>query len=318
MTAYIIRRVLHAIILVIIVSIILFVLMRLLPGDPMLMLADKYTMAGATAEQLDEIRTELGLNDPWIVQYLDWGKRMLSGDFGKSIIHGYSIGDELKRRIPVTLTLGLTSFFIGLVVGPLLGIASAVRRGKWQDNVVTIFANIGITAPSFWIAILLLLVFAVRLRLLPLAGWVAPWDDFAGSVRMSLLPVFVAALGPIASSARQARSSVLEVLGEDYVRTAWAKGLNERKVLFKHVVKNSLMPVLTLQGLTLRIVLGGSVVVESLFSIPGLGSFLINALRSYDYTAVQGVVVIMTIITVLSSLIIDLLYVWVDPRIQYD
>jgi peptide/nickel transport system permease protein len=186
------------------------------------------------------------------------------------------------------------------------------------DNVVTVFANIGMTAPEFWIAILLLFVFSVKLHLVPLYGWTPPWVDFGQSFVSGILPVFVAALAPIASTARQTRSSVLEVLGEDYVRTAWAKGLNERKVLIKHIIKNSLMPVLTLQGLMLRMVLGGSVIVETIFAIPGLGKFMIDGLLSYDYTIVQGVSIIMTLITVLTSLVIDLLYVWVDPRIQYN
>lgn len=318
MGAYIVRRLIHAAILLVIVSIIIFILMRLLPGDPMIMLADTHMMAGLSPEQIEAIRVDLGLAKPLPMQYLDWAGRMIQGDFGKSILHGYSIGGELLHRVPITLTLGLTSFFLGLIIGPLLGIISAIRRGTWIDNVVTVFANLGITAPTFWIAILLMFVFAVKARLVPLSGWVAPWDDFALSFKHCILPVVVAALGPIASTARQARSSVLEVLGEDYVRTAWAKGLNERKVLFKHVVKNSLMPVLTLQGMMLRIILGGSVVVETIFAIPGLGSFMVGGLLSYDYTAVQGVAVILTIITVISSLIIDLLYVWVDPRIQYN
>jgi peptide/nickel transport system permease protein len=318
MLAYVVRRILQAILLIVIVSIIIFILMRLLPGDPINMLVSSESTNALTPEQIEAIRHEKGLDKPIPLQYIDWAGRMLHGDFGVSILHGYSVGDELKRRIPITLILGFTSFIIGLILGPVLGIISAIRRGKWVDNLVTIFANIGITAPPFLIAIVLLLIFAVKWHLLPLYGWVPPWESLTQSIKYGLLPVLVGAVAPIASGARQARSSVLEVLGEDYVRTAWAKGLNERKVLFKHVVKNSLMPVLTLQGLMLRMVLGGSVVVETLFSISGIGNFMITGLLDYDYTVVQGVTIIMTIITVVSSLVIDLLYVWVDPRIQYN
>jgi peptide/nickel transport system permease protein len=318
MTTYIIRRLIQAVLLMFIVSLIIFLLMRLLPGDPIQMLVDKNAVSQLNEQQIEAIRHDLGLDKPLPLQYIDWGGRMLRGDFGKSMMQGYSIGEELKRRVPVSLTLGFAAFILGLVIGPLLGIVSAIRRGKAIDNIVTVFANIGITAPEFWIAIILLYLFAVKLHAVPLYGWTPPWADLGESIRSSILPVFVAALAPIASSARQARSSVLEVLGEDYVRTAWAKGLNERKVLIKHVIKNSLMPVLTLQGLMLRMVLGGSVIVETIFAIPGMGNFMINGLLSYDYTIVQGVSVVMTLITVLSSLIIDLLYVWVDPRIQYD
>jgi peptide/nickel transport system permease protein len=318
MTTYIIRRLIQAVVLMFIVSLIIFALMRLLPGDPIQMLVDKNSISQLNEQQIEAIRHDLGLDKSVPLQYVDWVSRMLRGDFGKSMMQGYSIGEELKRRIPVSLTLGFAAFILGLVIGPLLGIISAIRRGKLIDNIVTVFANIGITAPEFWIAIILLYVFAVKLQMVPLYGWTPPWVDLGESIRSGILPVFVAALAPIASSARQARSSVLETLGEDYVRTAWAKGLNERKVLTKHVIKNSLMPVLTLQGLMLRMVLGGSVIVETIFAIPGMGNFMINGLLSYDYTIVQGVSVVMTLITVLSSLIIDLLYVWVDPRIQYD
>jgi peptide/nickel transport system permease protein len=317
MLSYIVRRVLHAILVIFVVSIIVFLLVRLLPGDPIQMLVDRNSMAEMTPEMIEDLRHQKGLDKSIPVQYVYWAGRMLQGDFGVSIMHNFNVGAELKHRIVVTLILGLSSFVIGLVVGPLLGIVSAIRRGKWIDNVVTVFANIGITAPSFWIAIVLMFLFAVRLKWLPLYGWTPPWEDFAMSFKQSILPVFVAALGPVASTARQTRSSVLEVLGEDYVRTAWAKGLNERKVLIKHIVKNSLMPVITLQGTMLRMVLGGSVVVETVFAIPGMGRFMIEGLLSYDYTVVQGVTVVMTILTVLSSLIVDLLYGWVDPRIQY-
>lgn len=318
MTSYIIRRLLHSLLLIIIVSIIIFILMRLLPGDPMQMIINKNQASQLSEEQIEAIRHDKGLDRPLPLQYISWAGQMLKGDFGKSILNGYSIAAELKNRIPISLTLGFSAFLIGMIVGPLLGIISAIRRGKWIDNVVTVFANIGMTAPEFWIAIILLYVFSVQLGLVPLYGWVPPWENLSQSFVTGILPVFVAALAPMSSTARQARSSVLEVLGEDYVRTAWAKGLNERKVLTKHVIKNSLMPVLTLQGLMLRMVLGGSVIVEQIFAIPGMGKFMIDGLLSYDYTIVQGVSVVMTVITVLSSLVIDLLYVWVDPRIQYD
>ena len=161
-------------------------------------------------------------------------------------------------------------------------------------------------------------MFSLHLNWLPLYGYTLPWDNFGECVKQSIMPVFVTALGPIATTARQTRSSVLEVLNEDYVRTAWAKGLNEKKVVFKHVLKNSLMPVVTLQGTMLRMVVGGSVVVETLFVIPGMGSMMVDAMLSRDYPVIQAVTVVMTIIVVLSSLIVDLLYAWIDPRIQYD
>ena len=305
-------------IVIFIVSIIVFLLLRALPGDPIEMIMSLNTTQEWTPEMIEALRESKGLNDPLPVQYVRWFSNMIRGDFGVSLMHNYDIGAQLKDRVTVTLMVGSTAFLIGLVVGPLLGIISAIRRGKFIDNLVTVFANIGITAPQFWVAIMLIFLFSMRLQWLPIYGYTLPWVNFGLCVKQSVLPVFVTALGPIASSARQTRSSVLEVLGEDYIRTAWAKGMNERKVLFKHVLKNSLMPVVTLQGQMLRMIVGGSVVVERVFVIPGMGKFLVDAMLGRDYTVVQSVTVVMTAVVVVSSLIVDLLYGWIDPRIQYD
>jgi len=318
MSTYIIRRIFHSMIIILIVSLIVFLLLRALPGDPIMMLIAQNTNMEWTPEMIEALRDSKGLNDSLPVQYFRWFSMMLRGDFGVSIMHNYNIGEQLKNKVVVSMMLGLCSFAIAIIVGPFLGIISAIRRGKAIDNVVTIFANIGITAPQFWIAILLIFLFSMRLQLLPIYGYTLPWVNLGLCIRQSILPVFVTALGPIASTARQTRSSVLEVLGEDYVRTAWAKGMNERKVLMKHVLKNSLMPIVTLQGTMLRQIVGGSVVVERVFVIPGMGKFMVDAMQGRDYTVVQSVTVVMTLVVVVSYLIVDLLYGWVDPRIQYD
>ncbi|MCL1849651.1 MAG: ABC transporter permease [Clostridiales bacterium] len=318
MSTYIIRRVLHALGVILIVSIIVFLLVRALPGDPILIMIAANSNFEMTEELLEEMKEAEGLNGSLPVQYVRWLSMVLRGNFGKSILYKYDIGTELKRRATVSMCVGSAAFLIALVVGPTLGIISAIRRGKLIDNVVAVIANIGITAPQFWIAIMLVFFFAMRLEILPIYGYVLPWVNLKMCIQYSILPVFVTALGPIASSARQTRSSVLEVLGEDYIRTAWAKGMNERKVLLKHVLKNSLMPIVTMQGQMLRFIVGGSVVVESIFVIPGMGQFMVNALNGRDYTIVQAVAVVMTSVIVLSSLIVDLLYGWIDPRIQYE
>lgn len=318
MLSYIVRRLLHALIVILFVSFAVFLLLRALPGDPIRMLVAQNTLQEYTPEMIEALRREKGLDKPLLVQYVKWLGDMVSGDFGISIMHNFEIWPELKNRVVVSLLLGFSAFVIGFVVGPILGIVSAIRRGKFIDNLVTAFANAGITAPTFWIAILLLYLVSMKLGLLPLYGYTLPWENFGMSVKQSILPVVVTALMPIAMAARQTRSSVLEVLGEDYIRTAWAKGLNERKVLIKHVVKNSLLPVVTLMGQMLRMIIGGSVVVERIFVIPGMGKFMIDSLLGRDYTVVQAVVVIMTAVVVLSSLLVDLLYVWIDPRIQYE
>ena len=318
MFAYIVRRILQAIAVVFVISIVVFILVRCLPGDPIEMYVSQAGLTEITPEMIEEIRHDKGLDRPWIVQYVDWLGQMLRGDFGVSIMRNFNIADEMQNRVTVTLLIGITAFLIGLVVGPLLGIISAIRKGKFVDNLVTVLANIGVTAPTFWIAILLIYVFSLHLNWLPLYGYTLPWENFGACVKQSIMPVFVTALGPIATTARQTRSSVLEVLNEDYIRTAWAKRLNEKRVVFRHVLKNSLMPVVTLQGTMLRMVVGGSVVVETLFVIPGMGSMMVDAMLSRDYPVIQAVTVVMTIIVVLSSLIVDLLYAWIDPRIQYD
>ena len=314
---YIVRRLLHALLVIILVSMVVFLLIRLLPGDPIEMLYAESIIQGMTLEQIAEIRSQHGLDRPIPVQYFNWATGILQGDFGKSLMRNFIIRDEIGNRVVVTLLLGFGSFITGLIIGPLLGIISAIRRGKAIDNTVAVFANIGITAPQFWVAIILIYVFGLRLNLLPQWGYTLPWVDFGRSVRESILPIFVGALGIIASTARQTRSSVLETLGEDYIRTAWAKGLNERKVINKHVIKNSLMPVVTLSGTMLRMVVGGSVVIETIFAIPGMGNMMVDGMLSRDYPVVQAMTLVMTVVVVFSSLIVDLLYAWLDPRIQY-
>lgn len=317
MLSYIVRRVLTAFVVILIVSFAVFFLLRLLPGDPIEMMVSQNQLAEITPEMIDALRHEKGLDRNIFVQYLDWLTDMLRGDFGTSLIKNYNIGTELKNRVTVTLIIGLSAFVLGFIVGPILGIISAIRRGKFIDNLVTTLANIGITAPTFWVGILLMYLFSVKLEILPIYGYTLPWDNLWMSIKQSILPIFVTALSPIASSARQTRSSVIEIMNEDYIRTAWAKGLTEKKVILKHIVKNSLMPVITLQGTMLRMVVGGSVVVETVFVIPGMGKMLVDAMLSHDYTVVQGVTVVMTAVVVVSSLIVDLLYGWIDPRIQY-
>ena len=317
MLNYIIRRLLHALLIVLIVSFIIFWLVRLLPGDPIEMVLSQNTLINITPELLEEVRAEKGLDRPFLIQYADWLSHVVRGDFGISLLHYFDIGTELGSRIAVTLVLGLTGFIIGVIIGSLLGMISAIRRGAVLDSVIAAVANIGITAPAFWVGILLIYFLGLKLGWLPIYGYTLPWVDFGKSIRQSILPVFVIALNPIASSARQMRSSALEVLSEDYVRTAWAKGLKEKAVIFRHVLKNSLMPVVTLQGTVLRTIIGGSVIVETVFAIPGIGKLLVDSILSQDYPVVQAIVLFMTVAVVIINLAVDLIYGVLDPRIQY-
>jgi len=318
MTTYIIRRLMHAVLVILIVSLMVFLLMRLLPGDPILMYVASGDLQSISKEQIVHLKHELGMDRPLIVQYFDWLKNAVQGNLGKSILHRYDVLQEIGRRLPITFYLGLLSFMIGCVIGPFLGVVSAVRRGKWQDSLVTVIANLGIMAPTFWLGILLIYLFSLYLGLLPVYGYTSPLVDLWKNLRQSIMPIFVLATFPIASAARQTRSSVIEVMRQDYIRTAWAKGLSERVIIIRHVLKNALMPVVTLQGMLLRNIIGGSVIVETVFVIPGMGKLVVDGMLSQDYTVVQGVILVVSVTVVLSNLIIDILYGWLDPRIQYE
>ena len=318
MTTYIIRRLMHAVLVILIVSLIVFLLMRLLPGDPILMYVASGDLESFSMEQVEHLKHQLGMDKPLLVQYFDWLKNAVQGDLGKSILHRYDVLEEIGNRLPITLNIGLLAFAIGCIIGPLLGVISAVRRGKWLDNLVTVLANIGITAPPFWTGIILIYVFALYLGLLPVYGYTSPFVDFGKNLQQIIMPVFVLATFPIASAARQTRSSVIEVMRQDYIRTAWAKGLSERVIVIRHVLKNALMPVVTLQGMLLRNIIGGSVIIETVFVIPGMGKLVVDGMLSQDYPVVQGVILVVAVTVVVSNLIVDILYGWLDPRIQYE
>ena len=318
MTTYILRRLMHAGLVILIVSLLVFLLMRLLPGDPILMYVTSGDLQAISKEQIERLRYELGMNNPLLVQYCDWLWHAVRGDLGKSLLHRYDVLQEIGRRLPITLYLGLLSFMIGCVMGPFLGVVSAVRRGTWVDSLVTLLANLGITAPPFWLGAVLIFVFGLYLGLLPVYGYTSPWVNLGKNLQQSIMPVLVLATFPIASAARQTRSSVIEVMRQDYIRTAWAKGLSERVIILRHVLKNALMPVVTLQGMLLRNIIGGSVVVETVFGIPGMGKLVVDGMLSQDYTVVQGVILVIAVVVVISNLVIDILYGWLDPRIQYE
>lgn len=318
MATYIVRRLFHAAIVVVLVSIIVFLMMRLLPGDPLLMLITASELDMSTDEYLEMLREERGLNRPLPVQYIDWAWKALRGDLGESILYSYKVGSEIARRMPITMHIGITSFILGLIIGPIIGILCAIRRGTWLDTLLTFSANIGITAPPFWLGILLIYTFGLNLKWLPIMGYTSPFEDFWMSTKQIIMPVFCLTLGPIAASARQARSAVLEVIQQDYIRTAKAKGLSERMVIIRHVLKNAMMPVVTQQGMMFKRVIGGTVVTETLFFIPGMGMLTMNSLLSKDYPVLQGIILITTVFVVIVNLITDLLYGFLNPRIQYD
>jgi peptide/nickel transport system permease protein len=317
MGSYIVRRLIQAVIVTFIVTIMVFVGMRLLPGDPIYMIINTNEAQNLTAEDLARIRHEAGLDRNLFVQYFDWLGGVFHGNLGNSILHQTPIANDIKQRLPVTLYLGVLALLMSIIIGIPAGIVSALRRGTWLDTVVTTLANIGITIPIFWLGIILIWVFAVNLKWLPTSGYTSPFDDFWLSLKQVIMPAFCMGIFQIAGNARQARSSMLEVLGQDYIRTAWSKGLRERVVILRHALKNSLIPVITLVGFGVSMIISGSVIIEQVFNIPGMGRLAVDSLFQMDYTYTQGVVLLVTIIIVLTNLLVDISYGWLDPRIRY-
>jgi peptide/nickel transport system permease protein len=252
------------------------------------------------------------------VQYINWLGDICRGNLGRSVIHRTSVNEEIGRALPKTIYLGSAAFILSIILGIPLGIVAAIRRGKWIDALSTLVANLGVTAPIFWVGIILILVFGYYLRWLPIQGWVPPTENFGKSLLHILMPVICLTVYPMASVARQTRSAMLEVTRQDYIRTAWAKGLNERQVIMKHAVRNAMIPVITLIGMNIRQIFGGAVLIETVFSIYGMGKLSVDALFSSDYAIVQGVILVVAVVVVFSSLVVDLSYGWIDPRIRYD
>ena len=318
MTTFIIRRLIQAVIVIIIVTLSVFLMMRILPGDPIYMLFTPNQVVDLTEEEIQEIRREAGLDKPLLAQYFTWMVDVLQGNLGKSVLHETYVSDEIAKRLPITAYLGGLALAIGLIIGIPMGIIAAVRRGTWMDTVATSVANIGITIPVFWLGMMLIFLFALKLDWLPVMGFTSPFEDFWLSLRQIIMPVACLSIWPIAGTARQTRSAMLEVLSQDYIRTAWSKGLSERVVILKHALKNGLIPVLTLTGMGIGMIIGSAILVEQVFNIPGMGRLGIDAIFAKDYAFVQGVVLITTVLVVLANLLVDISYGWVDPRIRYN
>ena len=317
MGRFLIQRLFQTLIVVIIVSIIIFGAMRILPGDPILIYIPEEQLYQYSPEQIEELRHELGLDRNIAVQYIDWIGGIVRGDFGESPVYKAPAGDVIFRRLPITMSLGMIAFVLHLIVGIPLGIIAAVKRNKWEDVVATFLANLGVTVPIFWLGILMVYLFGIYLNWLPTFGYTSPLENFSLFLRQAIMPVICLTVFGTASSARQTRSALLEVIQQDYIRTAWAKGLTEQNVVFRHALKNSLIPVITLQGFAFKNLVGGSVLVESVFNIPGMGRLAVDSMIAKDFGIVQGVMLIIALMVCLANLLVDILYGWVDPRIRY-
>jgi len=318
MISYIIRRFGQSIIVILIVTILVFFGMRLLPGDPIYMMFNPNQIQNMTKEELDQIRHNAGLDRSLPIQYFDWMGGVVRGKLGESILTKRPVTEDLATRIPISAYIGVIAFLISTFLGVPAGIISAIRRGTWLDTVVTTLANLGITVPIFWLGIMLMYLFAVQLDWLPTSGFTSPFENFSLSIKQIIMPVFCMAIFSIAGNARQARSAMLEVLRQDYIRTAWSKGLTERAVIVRHALKNSLIPIITLAGMGISGIIGGMVLIEQVFNIPGMGRLAVDSMFKHDYTYVQGITLVMTAVVVVSNLLVDLTYGWLDPRIRYN
>lgn len=317
MTTYIIRRLIQSVLVLIIVTMLVFFCMRLLPGDPILMLITQDELTDFSPEQVDALRREYGLDKPMMVQYVIWVADVFRGNLGQSIVYASPVVNDIAGRLPISLYLGGLALLVSIVLGIPMGIVSAIRRGRWLDTWVTLLANLGITVPTFWLGVLLIYLFALHWGILPVHGYTSPFDDFAMSTKQIIMPVFCLSIFPLASSARQTRSSMLEVMGQDYIRTAWSKGLRERFIITRHALKNALIPVVTLNGMLLRNIFSGQVLIETVFNIPGMGRLAVDAVLSQDYAVVQGVTLLIVVVVLFANLLVDLSYGWLDPRIRY-
>jgi len=282
-----------------------FFLIHLVPGDPVSLLLGP----NATAEQYKQLQHELKLDEPLMTQYVDYWKGMLHGDFGRNPITNQSVAERIAERYPATIELALAALFVAILISIPLGITSAVNHGKWIDSVSSVVALLGISLPNFALGPLMILLFAVTLRLLPVSG--------RGGLAHLILPAVTLGAALAAILTRMVRSSVLEELNEDYVRTARAKGLSERKVLYKHVLKNGLIPVVTILGLQFGILLAGAVITEKIFNWPGLGTLLIDeGINQRDYRLVQGCILMISLTYIFANTLTDIVYRFLDPRIK--
>jgi peptide/nickel transport system permease protein len=318
MTTYIIRRLIQAVVVLILITLIVFFVMRLLPGDPlMIYVAQSAQIQAMPQELLDELRAKFGLDKPIMVQYANWVKDIFQGDFGTSIFYREKVGKLMLERFPVTLHIGVLALILGAIVGVLAGLLAAVRRGGWVDKVITPLTYVGITIPVFFVAVLMIYAFGLKLQWLPISGYTSPFDDFWLSTRQLVMPVICMSVFGLAANARLMRSSMLEVTRQDYVRTAWSKGLRERQVIISHAMKNSLIPVITLMGVSVGIIFGASVLVETVFAIPGVGRLMVSSIFGQDYVVVQAITFVIAVIVLVVNLIVDISYGWFDPRIRY-
>lgn len=337
MTRLILRRLIQTLPTLAVLSFFSFALIRMVPGDPILLLLGE---RGASPEAYHEMQVQLGLDRPWLEQYGGFLSRLTHGDLGTSILSKRPVMEEFLDRFPATIELSLVAMLIAVSLGIPLGVLAAVNCGGWLDSLLMGLALTGYSMPIFWWGLLLIIVFSVHWSLAPVSGRIAaefdvpiksgfylldawwavdepqPARAFFSVLKHLMLPAFVLGTIPLAALARMTRAAVIEVLGEDYIRTARAKGLTEQRILFTHALKNALIPIVTVSGLMLGTLLTGAVLTETLFSWPGLGSWLVKSVTSRDYPVIQGALLLIALVVVAVNLTVDVLYLWLNPRLK--
>lgn len=313
MTQYIIRRLLLLVPVMLIVGVVVFTLVHLTPGDPAAVILGP----DATTEQVERLREQLGLNEPFYVQFVDWIAGVVRGDLGNSLYLNMPVTEALLDRAQPTFTLMIYSLAISVLIGVPVGVFSAIKPNSVFDRLAMMGAISGVAIPNFVLGILLIMVFAVWLRFLPSQGYVGLFEDPVGHFQRMIMPSFSLGFSSAALLARMVRSSMLDVMKEDYVRTALAKGVAFKTVVTRHALRNALIPAVTVVGYSIGALLGGAVVTETVFGLPGMGRLVVNSVARRDFPVIQGAVMLIAAIYVLTNLLVDIMYVYIDPRIRY-
>lgn len=319
---YLLKRILLMVPVLLGITIISFSVMKMAPGDPISLMTD--LNPNMNEEAIKRIRAHYGLDESWHIQYFKWLRNMLVLDFGRSFASdSRPVLDKIAERIPITLLINLLSMSFILATAIPLGVISAVKQDSWFDRGTSLFVFIGFAVPTFWLALLLMILFGVKLEWLPISGFrslnyasLTPFQQVVDVVKHLILPIFVSAFGGLAGMSRYMRSNMLEVIRQDYITTSRAKGLTERAVIFRHALRNALLPVITILGLSIPGLIGGSVIFETIFAIPGMGQLFYQSVMMRDYPTIMGILVIGAVLTLLGNLLADLLYSWADPRIR--
>ena len=295
-----------------VVSLMTFVIMWLVPGD----VSAEIGGTDATPEQIQQIREQLGIDRPLLERAVAWYGNLLRGDLGYSYLLNRSVVDAVLERLPVTLSLAGLALVLATIMGTLLGILAAVRHNSWVDQGSMVAALIGLSIPDFWFGLVLIILFGVTLGWLPTGGFVPITEDFFGWARYMTLPALTLAFTQMGVIARMTRSSMLDVLDQDFVRTARAKGMRGRTVVFKHALRNALVPIVTVVGVTAGVLLSGAVVIESVFSLPGVGRLIVGSIQRRDFPVIQGGLLVTASVFVFVNIVVDMLYGWLDPRVR--